>query len=99
MIKVSALYPNSEGVEFDYDYYVDKHLPLVRELLGDAVLDISADKGIGGENDTYVAMGHMIFESMESFQQAFAQAAEKVRADIPEFTNAAAVTQISEPSK
>ena len=31
MIKVSVLYPNSAGGRFDIAYYVDKHMPMVRQ--------------------------------------------------------------------
>ena len=28
MIKVSVLYPNTEGSKFDLDYYVNSHMPM-----------------------------------------------------------------------
>jgi hypothetical protein len=31
MVVVTALYPNEPGSSFDYDYYLNKHVPLVRE--------------------------------------------------------------------
>ena len=34
MIKVSVMYPNKPGVRFDHAYYKDKHLPMVKSLLG-----------------------------------------------------------------
>jgi hypothetical protein len=37
MIKVSALYPNDKGKQFDMNYYCNTHLPMVLGLLGDAV--------------------------------------------------------------
>jgi uncharacterized protein (TIGR02118 family) len=37
MIKVSVLYPNRAGAQFDMDYYCDRHIPLVRRLLGAAL--------------------------------------------------------------
>ncbi len=36
MIKVSVLYPHSDGTSFDMDYYCNNHMPMVREKLGDA---------------------------------------------------------------
>ena len=48
MAKVSVLYPNGEGKNFDMDYYMNKHIPLVKELLGDALKAASVEKGLGG---------------------------------------------------
>jgi uncharacterized protein (TIGR02118 family) len=99
MIKITALYPNADGVEFDYDYYVNKHIPLVNELLSPAIKGTSVDRGIagaGGGGAPYVVMGHMLFDSIEAFQEVMAPAAEKLRADVANFTNGAPVTQISE---
>jgi hypothetical protein len=34
MIKVTVMYPNGSGAKFDMNYYVGKHLPMVRERRG-----------------------------------------------------------------
>ena len=100
MIKVSALYSNGDGVTFDLDYYCNKHIPMVKGLLGAALKDLTVDKGIaGGTPDspaTYVVMGHLYFESVADFQNTFGPHAEKIMADIPNYTNAQLVIQISE---
>ena len=33
MISVAVLYPNQAGSKFDLDYFVHRHLPLVRDRL------------------------------------------------------------------
>ncbi|HDZ34363.1 MAG TPA: EthD family reductase, partial [Pseudoalteromonas sp.] len=38
MIKVSVLYPNADDAQFDFDYYCNVHIPLIAELLGDALI-------------------------------------------------------------
>ena len=43
MIKVSVMYPNSEGAIFDIEYYCNKHIPRVEELLGDALKGCAVD--------------------------------------------------------
>ena len=37
MIKVSVMYPNRPGSRFDHDDYRDKHLPLIKKPMGDAL--------------------------------------------------------------
>ena len=100
MIKVSVLYPNGEGKKFDLDYYCNQHVKMVGGLLGDSVKGASVEKGLGGAAPnspaTYAAMGDLYFESMESFQNTFGPNAEKIMADLPNFTNIEPVVQISE---
>ena len=100
MIKVSALYPNGKGKKFDMDYYCNTHLPMVLGLLGDAVKSGTVERGLaGGTPDApagFLTMGHLYFETIEAFQNAFGPNAEKIMGDIPNFTNTVPVIQISE---
>ena len=100
MIKVSVVYPNGEGKTFNMDYYTTKHLPAVSLLLGDALKGATVEKGLGGGAPgsiaPYAAMGNMYFNTIEEFQKAFGPNAEKIMADIPNFTNIEPVIQISE---
>ncbi|HTR83835.1 MAG TPA: EthD family reductase [Reyranella sp.] len=100
MVKVSVLYPNVPGVRFDMDYYLGKHMALVREKSGLACKGIEVDHGLaGGAPDsaaTYVAMGHILYDSVEAFQAVFAEHGPTLLADIPNFTNVQPVIQISD---
>jgi len=99
MIKVSVLYPNGEGSRFDMDYYCNKHMPMAQEKLGAACKGVAVEQGLGGAEPgapaTYVAMGHLLFDSMEEFQAAFGPQAATLMADIPNYTNIQPVVQIS----
>jgi uncharacterized protein (TIGR02118 family) len=100
MIKVSVFYPAGEGKTFDWDYYFTKHVPMVKSLLGDSVKVISIDKGIGGRTPgspaPYVAMFHMYFKTITAYQNSFGPSADKIRKDIPNYTNIQPEVQISE---
>ena len=100
MIKVSVLYPNGPNVSFDMDYYCETHIPLVAELLGDALKGGQADEGLaGGEEGApapFAAIGHLLFDSVEDFQESFGPNAGKILGDLPNFTNSEPVIQISE---
>jgi uncharacterized protein (TIGR02118 family) len=52
--------------------------------------------GAPGAPPTYVAMGHLYFDSVGDFQAAFAPHASTIMADIPNYTNVQPVIQISE---
>ena len=100
MIKVTVMYPNTEGSRFDMAYYCDTHLPMVQERLGTALKGVTVDQGIGGEEPgsraPYIALGHLLFESLEAFETSFAPHAEAFMDDIPNYTNTQPTIQISE---
>ena len=100
MIKVSVMYPAGEGANFDLDYYCNTHVPLVGRLLGDAVKDIAIDSGIAGgapgQAAPFVAIGHLVFDSVETFQGSFGPNADQILSDLPNFTNIQPQIQISE---
>jgi uncharacterized protein (TIGR02118 family) len=100
MIKVSVLYPNANDCRFDFDYYCKSHMPMVRDRLGGACHGIAVDKGIAGgapgTRPAHVASAHLFFESVESFQAAFNPHAQEILADIPNYTNAQPLIQISQ---
>lgn len=100
MIRVSVYYPNTAGVRFDMAYYTSKHMPMVKQKCGAACTSIAADLGVGsaepGSKAPYVAIGYLTFDSVEAFQKAFGPHAAEIMGDIPNYTNAQPVVQISE---
>lgn len=100
MIKVTILYPNAEGKKFDMDYYTTKHMPMIASLLGDSLKLYEIDKGISGRTPTdpipYLAIGYLYFDKLSTFQNSFRPHTEKIRNDIPNYTNIQPVLQISE---
>jgi uncharacterized protein (TIGR02118 family) len=100
MIRVSVLYPNSEGATFDIDYYVTSHMPMVESKLGSALKGWSAEYGIAGgapgEPAPYLASGHLTFDSVEDFQNSFGPNQDAILADVPNYTQLQPVFQIAE---
>jgi len=45
MIKVSVFYPSGEGKTFDMDYYCNKHIPFVQQLIGDTCKKAEVEQG------------------------------------------------------
>ncbi len=100
MIKVTVLYANSDGKKFDMDYYSNTDMPLVANLLGDALKLIAIDKGISdGTPDgpiPYLANGYLYFDTLADYQNSFPQNSNKIVCDIPNFTNIKPIIQYSE---
>ena len=100
MIKVTVMYPNTDGSRFDMAYYCNTYMPMVQEKLGAALKGVAVEQGIGGEEPgsppPYLALGHLLFESVEAFQTSFAPHAQVIMGDIPNYTNTQPAIQISE---
>ena len=100
MIKVSAFYPNEEGKKFDMDYYLNSHIPMVQEKCGAAIKGGAVEQGLSGIEPgspaIYIAMAHLLFDSVEAFQGSFGPHAESIMADIPNYTDIQPTIQISE---
>lgn len=94
---VYVLYPNNEDTEFDLQYYINKHMPLVESrwsktgLLSWEVIEFSA----AAENEEKKApptkfriQTIMVFSTKESFASATGGPdAQEIFGDIPNFTN------------
>ena len=92
MIRLSVLYPVTEGATFDHDYYRDHHVPLAVKTWGLDGAEI--DRGVNGP---YVAAVHFKFESQEAIGAAMAAEGTKdVLADVPNYTTITPVMQTSE---
>lgn len=100
MIRVNVLYAYGEGKKFDMAYYTDHHLRMVREKLGGALKGMTVDQGLGGgqpgSKPPYVAMVHMLFDSVDAFQAAFGPHAKAIMDDIPNYTDIQPKVQISD---
>jgi len=100
MIKVSVFYPNKEGARFDMKYYLEKHMPMVRQKMAGAMKGMGVEQGIAGGAPgaplTYRVIAHMTFDSVEAFQSAFGPQADSIMADIPNYTDLQPIVQISE---
>ena len=100
MIKVSVLYPNGAGSTFDMRYYLDKHIPMVQQRLGGALRGVFVEHGLAGMDavsaPAFLAMGHLVFDSVEAFQRSFGQHAAEIVGDVPNYTNTQPTIQVSE---
>lgn len=92
MIRLSVLYPKTEGASFDHDYYRDSHVPLALTTWGLDSAEI--DKGIDGP---YEAAVHFTFDSMDAFGAALGSpGTADVQADVANYTTIVPTMQISE---
>jgi uncharacterized protein (TIGR02118 family) len=100
MIRVTGLYRDMSNSEFDFDYYVNVHMPLVKKRLADFGMgDFEVERGIeaaDGEAAPYICIVHIEFPTKDDFKRGFEKHGEELAADVPNYTNIAPEIQISE---
>ncbi len=89
MIRVSVMYPKSEGSTFDMEYYKTRHMDIVDATMKPTKWEID-----GGVDGPYMAIGHLFFESMDALGAAMGNGGDAM-ADVVNFTNAEATMQVS----
>lgn len=101
MFNISSIYPKIDNYHFDFDYYLNKHMPLSVERLSSAkgFRGVTVERGVDIENplleSSYVAMCHYYFDSVEDFIAAFMPHAEELQGDIANYTNIEPTIQIN----
>lgn len=99
MIRVSVLYPNKLDARFDADYYLNVHMPMATKLLGRALQSVTAEIGLSGETPgepaPFAAIAAFTCASTEAFLQAFLPVADRLQADVRNYTDIEPVIQFS----
>ena len=89
-VSLQVLYPIGDGTTFDYDYYLNTHMPLVGKCIGEHIQSTLVTKGVAGGPDTaagYHAIATIVFADQSAMDSAMPNIGPAVE-DIPNFTNA-----------
>jgi len=93
MIRVSVLYPKPGT--FDFDYYKNQHMQLVHRLLDPCgLVESEVNRGVG--DSPYLAVGHLVFKTVEDMQKALEAHDPEMAADVVNFSDIQPQFQISE---
>ena len=101
MVKISILYPHTEGRRFDIDYYLHTHMPMSIGLLRvhRGFRGVSVERGAAsaqpGSPPHFVAMCHFLFDNADDFAAAFQPHAERLQGDMPNYTDVVPLIQFS----
>ena len=102
MFNISSIYPKKEDYKFDFDYYLNTHMPMTIDRLSGAkgFKGVSVERGVDIDEprieSSYVAMCHFYFDSVENFMAAFLPHAQELQGDIANYTNIQPIIQINE---
>src|ERR1700748_1058852 len=103
LIKISIMYPFSEGKTFNMEYYETKHMPMVAGFLGSNLVKYTIEKGVAsGMPNTplpYMAIGTFYVKSLSDYQAAIGPNRDVIRADFSNYTNISPIILVSEVIK
>ncbi|MGY9049049.1 hypothetical protein P775_20280 [Puniceibacterium antarcticum] len=88
-ISLQVLYPTTNGTHFDYDYYLESHMPMVATHMGAYISQTLVTKGLAGGPDTpaaHYAIATMVFADQVAMDAAMENAG-PVLEDIVNFTD------------
>ena len=97
MIRLTIMYPESEGATFDMDYYLNKHIALVNEKCAPAIRECTVEQCVAGPDPApYRVIARIGVDSMDDFLKYVAPNDPVFAADVPNFTNIRPVIQVTE---
>ena len=100
MIRITAIYKNSDDATFDFDYYLNKHMKLSSDRLRNfGLIGYQVEKGVealDGTRPDYICITRVDFSRIEDLRAGLEQHAEELMSDIPSYTNIEPHVQISE---
>jgi uncharacterized protein (TIGR02118 family) len=100
MVKVTILYRKSPTSFFDFDYYLNVHMPLSIERLGASMDRIEVervlDPGPPWEKPAFAAICSFVCSSRDAFERAFFRHMSELQADVVNYTDSEQTILISD---
>ena len=93
---MTITYQNGSDVRFNFDYYVNTHMPLIMRLYGKSISRFELRRGQPGADGAappFVATITIWIADGAAFDAAQVQHQAGLRADVPKFTNAVLMAQ------
>ena len=91
MIRITLIYRKSAQTHFDFDHYVNHHVPMSRGLMADCgLISIEVEKvlrALDGSPSDIVCVTHVDFEDETGLRKALELHGEKMMADFPNYTD------------
>jgi uncharacterized protein (TIGR02118 family) len=93
---MTIVYQSGPDVRFDFNYYINTHMPRIMNLYGKSISRFELRRGQPGADGAvppYVATITIWIADGAAFDAAQAQHQAGLRADVPKFTNATLIAQ------
>lgn len=101
MFRVVILYPRTPDSQFDMNYYLNHHMPLVREIFQNtSLVKIEVDQGLTNafpdQPLPFESISYFHFEKIEDFQSRMMVRGGEIVGDMANYTNVQPIIQIDQ---
>jgi uncharacterized protein (TIGR02118 family) len=96
---ITVLYPAKDNDGFDHDFYLKRHGPLIKDILGPALHKLEVRKGIpepGNPPPTYIAVISIWIADWEAYLKAMETRTQELLDEVPLFTKQMPIIQVDE---
>ena len=94
MKTVTLIYPRTEGARFNAEYYVNSHMKMLIDEVGDQLQGLTVDIGEGPGSP--FATLRFVVDSIEAVEAAMAPHNAKFQGDIPNYTDVTPQMHVSD---
>ncbi|AUD01759.1 EthD family reductase [Spirosoma pollinicola] len=97
MIRLTVLYPKTNSSQFDLAYYLDKHIPLVKERLTPfGLTGVNLNEALAGGDalPPYAMITFLEFNNTDELDKGMGTHGGELLGDIPNFTDVQPLTQV-----
>ncbi len=96
---ITVLYPAKDNDAFDFEFYRNRHAPLIKDILGPSLHRFELRKGVGtpdGQPPTYIAVIGIWIADWEDYEKRVAVRQQELIDEVPLFTKQMPIIQIDE---
>jgi len=97
---INILYPAKDNDAFDFDFYLRRHVPLIKDILGASLHRLEVRKGTSAQDGTaaptYTCVISIWIADWPAYEKAIAARAPELIAEVPLFTKVMPMIQIDE---
>jgi uncharacterized protein (TIGR02118 family) len=101
VIRVNVLYPAVDGARFDSAYYLQRHIPMVKDRLQPfGLTEVTVDRGLAGlvpgTPARHVCVASLAFSTTDALQGGLAAHGAEILSDVPNYTDIQPVIDVAE---
>jgi uncharacterized protein (TIGR02118 family) len=97
---INILYPAKDNDGFGFEFYIKKHVPLIKDILGNILHRIEVRKGVSSHDGTgvpaFTCAICIWIADWPAYEKAIAARASELIAEVPLFTKVMPQMQIDE---